>query len=544
LSFIKPKLSFMKRMLLCGLLSLCVTGAQAQFIGASVPDLPYPSGNPVLRPDDLHCYSAEVPIGGNMYTLNVYGWNSAGNIGEGFAWRLMSGPTLVNSGVVPIPNSSSIDLGIVYEPNTNIVKVIVGYHKTGSGHVLEIYNAGLGGLSLVTSMGLSGTSALPTIAVDAHKLYGVLVSWSDPGVGIHVKTLNTNTGTLTIGTSHVLSNTFKSSDPDITFTHDNNSGLLNAHVAFHRNSPDQMEEQSMDFFAMHNSAPVPFTGNVNDVYPIPAGWAVGRPSIDAPEHATVEHWAYAFSMYDPGTLLGPVVSRVNDGNTYTVTQYDMTEGPYGATAPGPWDLSGRYNVGPCLAFDQNQDSYRVAWFFNSNATMPNGKYIVQKIDVFGNLANPGGAYLDAEMNPAGNTSASRCITLNPNNSTAENFTAYGNFNGSIYSIKVKSLPWNAVTFRAPLNVSGTTVVAPDFSLSPNPTHEAPSMSFAGPLGDADMDAVMLNSAGQIVASAHGNGQAISMQLMNRWSSLPAGMYTIRILAGTINYSGAQSLIKM
>lgn len=530
----------MKRFLLGGLLFLSSFGVEAQFTNAVVNDVPYPSGNPVLRPDDIHCYSAEVVIGGNPYTLNVYGWNNASGSGEGMAWRLMSGSSLVNAGVIPIPNSSSIDMGIVHEGSTNTVKVVVAYHKTGVGHIMDIYNAAVGGLSLVSSTALSGTNALPRISVDAHKLYGVLISWAESGQGIFVKTLNTSTGPLTIGTTHWLANTYKSIDPDITFTHAG-AGLL-AHVAFHRTSPNQMEEQVMDFFAMHGSIIVTYTGSVEDVFSIPAGWDVGLASIDGPEHASVENWAYAFPFFKISTGLGPVIARVFDGYTSTVNQFDATEGPFGSTPVGLYDFSGRYNRGVSLAFDQVQDYFRIAWYFAQTANAANGRYVVQFMKINGALLNPGGTYLNAEVNPAANLSPARCITLNPNNSTNENFTAYGHL-ANVYSIKVKSLPWSLSSFRTPTSVAGTQSVTPDFNVYPNPSVSAPTISFSGALADARLDAVIVNAAGQICAAARGDGQGLAMQLISNWNSLPPGLYTIRVHSSDLEYSGTKTIMK-
>lgn len=532
----------MKRLLIGGLLILGCWSANAQFTNAIVSDVPYPSGTPVLRPDDLHCYSAQVGISGGTYTLNVYGWNNASTAGEGLAWRLMSGTTLVSAGVIPIPNSSSIDMGIVQENSTGIIKVVVAYHKTGSGHYMNIYDATLGGLSFVSSTALSNANALPRIAVDAHKLYGVLITWADPQQGVFVKTLNTSTGPLTLGLTHTLTNTFKSMDPDITFTHGGPSGALNAHVVFHRTSPNQMEEQSMDFFAMHTSGSVFFPGTVNDIAPIPLGTDVGPASIDAPEHASVENWAYAFSRFNPTSGYGPILTRVFDGAAMTVNQYDATEGPFGSTAPGPYDFSTRLNRGPSLAFDQNQDAFRIAWYFSQNISVM-GRYVVQFMRIDGTLLNPGGTYLNAEVNPAGNQSATRCITLNPNNSTPENFTAYGHFNGSQYSIKVKSLPWTLSSFKTPTAVGTTAGIDPDFKVYPNPSISAPAVSFSGALGDAQVHAVMLNGAGQVVADVQGDGQNAGMQLLSGWDRLPAGLYMIRVTAATLSYDGVKTIIK-
>jgi len=532
----------MKCFLVGTLLLMGALNAAAQFTPAVVNDVAYPAGSPVLRPDDIHSYSAEVSISGNIYTLNVYGWNNASTTAEGLAWRLMSGATLVSAGVIPIPNSSSIDMGIVNENSTGLIKVVVAYHKTGVGHYMDIYNATLGGLSLVSSSALSNANALPRIAVDAHKLYGVLISWADPQQGIFVKTLNTNTGPLTVGITHVLTNTYKSMDPDITFTHANSSGALNAHVAFHRTSPNQMEEQSMDFFAMHGSGIPSFTGTVNDVAPIPLGSDVGPASIDAPEHATVENWAYAYSQFNPSSGYGPILTRVFDGAAMMVNQYDATEGPFGITPSGPYDFSTRLNRGPSLAFDQNQDAFRIAWYFSPSFSVT-GRYIVQFMKIDGSLLNPGGTYLNAEVSPTGNQSGTRCITLNPNNSTPDNFTAYGHFNGSQYSIKVKSLPWTLSSFKVPTAVGSTVALNPDFKVYPNPSVAVPTISFSGPLGDAQIDAVMLNSAGQVVARGRGDGQDAGMQLISNWDRLPAGLYTIRITAEAISYDAIRTILK-
>jgi hypothetical protein len=535
---------FMKQFLLGGFLLLGSLNAGAQFTSAVYNDVPYPSGNPVQRPDDIHCYSAEVSMSGNTYTLNVYGWNNAGTSAEGFAWRLMSGSSLVNAGIVPVNNSSSIDMGIVQEPNTGTIKVVVAYHKTGVGHFMDIYDAAVTGLTLVSSMNLSNANALPRISVDAHKLYGVLISWSDPNQGIFVKTLNTNTGLLTIGTTHILTNTFKSLDPDITFTHSGSNPLL-AHVAFHRGSPNQMEEQRMDFFAMHGSMSIPFTGAVEDVYPIPSGWDVGPASIDGPEHASVENWAYAFPLFNPSTGFGPVITRVKNGTTSTVSQFDATEGPFGSTPTGPYDLSTRLNRGVSLAFDPIQDYFRIAWFYCPTTNYSAGRYVVQYMKINGGLLNPGGTYLNAEVNPAGNTSGTRCITLNPNNSTPENFTAYGHFNGSVYSIRVKSLPWAATSFKtAPTAVTGAQSVSPDFNIYPNPSSSAPSISFSGTLADAELNAVIVNSFGQVCAAAHGDGQTLGMRLIENWSSLPAGQYIVRVYSPELGYAGTKTITKL
>lgn len=532
----------MKHVLLGGLLLLSSFGATAQFTNAVVSDVPYPSGSPVLRPDDLHCYSAQVYMSGSPYTLNVYGWNNASTTAEGLAWRLMSGSSLFNAGIIPIPNSSSIDMGVVQEPMTGTTKVVVAYHRTGVGHFMDIYNATTTGFSLQSSTQLSGTNALPRISVDAHRMYGVLISWAVPNQGVFVKTLNTNTGTLTVGTSHILSNTFKSMDPDITFTHSGSNPLL-AHVAFHRTSPNQMEEQRMDFFAMHASTTVPWSGGIEDVFPIPNGWDVGPASIDGPEHASTENWAYAFPFFKITTGFGPIITRVNNGATSTVNQFDATEGSFGITPPGLYDFSGRYNRGVSLAFDQDQDRFRTAWFFSPNGGTFNGQYIVQFMRIDGALLNPGTTYLNAEINPAGNTSGTRCITLNPNNSTTDDFVAYGHFSGSAYSIKVKSLPWTLSSFRTPTSVAAAQTQAPDFSIYPNPAIGAPSVNFNGALADADLDAVMMNGAGQVVARVQGDGHSLAMQLIANWNNLAAGRYTITVVSSELGYNATKTLIK-
>jgi hypothetical protein len=356
-----------------------------------------------------------------------------------------------------------------------------------------------------------------------------------------VKAYSTTPGTLSAGLTHWLDNTFKSTDPDITFTHAGNDLL--GHVAFHRASPNQMEEQRLDFFSLFNGTSGTYFGGVMDVFPIPTGWDVGLASIDAPEHGSVPTWAYAFPMFKITNGLGPVIARVFDGYNSVVNQIDATEGSFGINPVGPYDLSGRYNRGVSLAFDPIQDYFRIAWYYAPTNAGSNGRYLVQFLKISGAFLNPGATYLNAEINPAGNTAGFRCVTLNPNNSTNSNFTAYGHYANPNYSIKVKSLPWTATSFKVPNSVAGTQGVSPDFNVYPNPTVNAPTISFSGALADAELDAVLVNVAGQVCGAARGNGQSLAMQLINNWSNLPAGLYTIRIYSKELNFAGAKTVAK-
>ncbi len=52
-----------------------------------------------------------------------------------------------------------------------------------------------------------------------------------------------------------------------------------------------------------------------------------------------------------------------------------------------------------------------------------------------------------------------------------------------------------------------------------------------------------NTADQVVASAHGDEQTVSMANMGQWEKLPVGLYTIQLQASALNYSGARQVVK-
>jgi hypothetical protein len=316
----------------------------------------FPAGPPSGRTP--HCYSySSINFGGPSYD----GYLSS--IDGRVFWRMTNpgNPAVIfNQGVVAYPNCQDISVGFNYGLG-GLANAIVSYYKNGVGHFYDVYTWGLGGLTLLSSTQISTLLNYTRISMDSHRTYGIVIIWQE------ATSLRAITGLNGVYNGPILlGGTTNMKGPDVAFSH---SSALNVHFVYWLQTgvnSYRIFESVADFFTLHASASL--TPTVQDIIGISSNHPP-IPSIDCPDHYSVENWAYTYAVNASDIF----VRSVDFNTTGIPLTTNVVNGTVG-NAP-MWAKE----LGPRIAYNQSANTFHVTWY-SSFVVAPNGQcYFTEQI---------------------------------------------------------------------------------------------------------------------------------------------------------------------
>lgn len=227
----------------------------------------------------------------------------------------------------------------------------VAYHKSGSGHYVDLYDwdPSSCNFNYSTTHTLSSEPTPTRISMDCHKGYGLAIAWVDAGV---LKTrMYEGGGSISWGFIHTIQTiNIKPNDVDVAFSHKVN---LLLHYVYSDTGFPAIEVVAEDFWVMRTAAaPTSYLPTFEDLNPMIVGVA-NRIfcNIDGPDH-NHDNWAYTYTEDQKNISV-----RLVDFSTGTPpTTFIVNDGSMG-NAPNNFN----YNWNPTIAYDMTYNLINVGW---------------------------------------------------------------------------------------------------------------------------------------------------------------------------------------
>lgn len=523
----KKQTPIRKTLLLMLMAFVLVTGLKAQpvLIPATAFESIYPAAPPT---GDLpSCYS----FGNiNVSSMTLDGYLSAVN-GE-LIWQLSlpGNPTaMVAQGTVPYPGCTDINVG--FNTGTGGAPlVIVAYHLAGTGHFYDVYFWTTGGLILLSSNAISSVPFYTRISMDSHKTYGIVITWEEP-TGIYALTGLSGAFTAPV----LLTGTAGYERPDVAFSHANVG--LNLHFVY--DTPNGMPgydiiESEIDFFVL-NSAVGSIAPTVMDINPVMCFWSQMTASIDAPDHYSVDNWAYTYAIDGMDIF----VRAMDFNTTFTPVTTNVVNGSLGNQPMWAKELR------PRIAYNQNNNTFHVAWY-SSFVVVPDGEcYFSEQITedattlvsspdyelVASNSAFPPGASLNSITFSKQNDASPYLYTVFLDNMGVHHaFHAWPN-TASFKTIKnpvAEAIQHNCSAKSTATGISAHSSPAPQLSVGPNPSSGAFHLFAPASLKSENISVKLTDIRGQLILQYDGEAAGADDAVEKASTNLAEGVYLMSI----------------
>lgn len=306
---------------------------------------------------------------------------------------------IYTQGTLAYPNCEDISVGYIVDTTGGgwVNEIVVSYYKNGigpsAGHYYDVYKWTFGSITLVASTQLDNMLNYTRISMDSHFFYGIVITWETPN-GLYALT-----GLWGLFTAPVyLNGTGGFEKPDVAFSH-TSSGLL---CQFVYDDPSMspsytIYETMIGFYPLHAAigSITPFAQDTNYVTAV---WSGVLCSIDAPDHYTVDNWAYTYALDG-----ADVYVRYTDYNTSSVGTTNVVNGTLGNAATYAKELRSK------IAYNKSCTSFHVSWYstdtdgtngacYFTEEIAEDGVTLVSNVDyelIAANSAFPAGASLNS-----------------------------------------------------------------------------------------------------------------------------------------------------
>jgi hypothetical protein len=456
--------------------------------------------------------------------------------------------------------------------------VVVSYYNpagsSGAGHYMDVYTWnrpapwGIGGLTLMSTKRLSTIANYTRVSQDAHNTYGFCITWEDPtasasnGINFVFGFMKTGFPGVNISPAYTLAGTRGQTHPDVAFTHD--SALHLQFIYYNRiNGVIKITESRIPFQTGPgwSAPPSPF---VTDVNTLPVFYPSGplpdlKTRIDAPDHYSVENWAYTYIMPNPAAPPTPnnnIYVRFDNYNTpnfgvpatYTLTNGSLAIGAINAGVSG-------YNDWPVCSFDNTSSRLNVEWYtqyqpgFFGNI----GGYVGIQMNEAGVITSPHDYLEVADASTGSNMDASNTPTIassRQNDRTDYQHVAFANTDPIVGNeMQVKDRPWvagafkgdNALNFWANLYDHSTTLQPlikeeDNISAYPNPFASKIMLNMSSGLIDKTLSVSVEDISGRTIARFMSIGSNVNTSLLSMDNKFANGTYFIKVatIAGDFN----------
>lgn len=280
----------------------------------------YTFGDPMVHPaQNTSCYSLEAgyayfpdmaPAIGSAYAnLYVAGWNNQDIGGMHEVTVLLTAwgdpSNVLWKASIPYNNVQDLEVGSLRNTTTNNTNILVAYYKSGSGHMLDVYELSpspTNPYQLIDHRVLSHSPTYGRIRMDFHATYDGAIAWvntepgANKGIQATVYTNNTWSGITT------LSGTANKTGVDIAITAviepaNNNSAAYPLHFVY--SGAGFVTESSVDMNTLAAS-PATVAPTLNDNNYVGAGLN-SRLVLDCADFSTTTSsvtgstWAYTYS---------------------------------------------------------------------------------------------------------------------------------------------------------------------------------------------------------------------------------------------------------
>jgi len=509
---------------LSGLLCFCLN-ARAQFVPPGYPETIYPAAatSLVLRPQHASCYAMDNIPGYTMpNNLSIYSWNAgASNVnGIAWCWRSSAG-TVLNNFVV---NGLIFDLEVGFVQQGGNTFIVAAYYESGVGHQYRIYQWSSGGLTPYGGGSLSTSATYGRISLDAHRLYGIAITW-EVGGRIYVKAMNTASGTWVIGNNIEVGGVSTGAIPDVAFAHVTD---LDIRIAYVNTATGAVHVVHRDFPTILVASAGPLGFAVDDVNPAGFSSVSGfsqsdNLQLDCPDHYTQDNWSYIYT---------------SDGmNVNTrIQNWSLSSSAITYSLTGWLGSSGNEHL--TLAYSPAGNSIYYGWYTAYTGASPVPGYVAVHRGDNGSFIAPTTSYF---FNRVANTtwySVNPVISFSKQNDIAnELFAVYAmhGTGGFSYEMRFKHVPWTATSFRpgAPEALGEVTREANNVFVYPNPFREHLSLAVQP---DAAMDIYevsITDLVGRSLGYFKGNIDLVNRQLQEVTKKMMAGVYLLNIYSTNI-----------
>lgn len=522
-----------------------------------MPDIQLPAvPGPVLRPQNASSSTMQMVNGASgIENLFIHSWDdalsavsSSGQVYSGIAWRVtdVNGST-INEDFIYIKFAQDID-AVIYEDG-GAYFVLAAYYFDESnpatkGHYYDIYKYDASGLTPVSTLNQLGSS--PTfgrINVDAT-VYGLAITWCEPGTGIFVKA--GDLAGASFGPNVLLPNTTNRVDPDLCIRRGGGgSGTgLDLQIAFLDNGLTQFFEYRVPFYDVLSGSSAGFTQEMAGGSPGPK---FCPPRIDCPDKwGGGQRWAIALAGYEYNSSTNVATEWV-----YAIVKNEDWPGvPPLYTYPTMVDLSYvTYTTdwfqqpNPVIAYNNQQNEITVGWMTKqSTAVIPGTnsvKYVAKDVKDDGS-AMP--AVIPGSYNMISNAPCDVMPVL-----AFSGQDLHSNFDGlhvafseyvpypPFYNIKYKDRKWGLSTFKD----AGKMEVARNLEISPNPFHN--TLSFVAP-GEGDYTISMTSLDGRVVYT-HKQKLSAGQHFQVNTGDLAAGTYLVNVRSAEHNINKTEKMVK-
>lgn len=542
-------------------------------LNTEYPYPPAPPPPPVSLTNNTHNYSffGTWPGVGMMVWLQVSSWDGPGN--AGFAWQAVDMVTgvIYDQGFFNYPlGVSDLNVGVIITAGP-IPQIDVSYHLAGTGHFVDVWNwnkpvffGGPGGILPAFSNQLSCIANYTRISMDCHKGYGTAVVWEDPmNGGISVEAANGNA----FGPPFTFVGTAGHITPDVAFTHDNGTGMLQIHAASYLAGTGIVE-----YFvpwpliipggplAVGCGVPPPCTtcalpNIVEDINFV--GTAPNNLTIDAPDHYVVANWAYTYEIandiyarimnWNPGAFPMPSFAGIPATVCFTNGSYAFPVYP-----PGLPVINGFTNDRPVICWDRQNmtgnPSFYVAWhtsFIDPLYNPTSNAYIAIQIQESGLISNPlfPFAFFGASLTPT-NISPTPSVALDKQNDISPYmYEVFSEFNSGSFWLEHRWIPWSSGSFKPGTNTSALMEAEHDITVSPNPFKDVPRLNVPEELSGETISVKVSDIMGKTYGVYDKQVAGVNAFLADAAKNMVPGNYIINVDCKKINFHKAFKVTK-
>lgn len=508
------------------LLALFLTGtaAQAQFITPAFPETVYPTAPMavVLRPQHTSCYSMSgIGYGGVANNLYIHTWNSSGGPVNGIAWRRtdpVTGSTF-NVGTAVI-NGNIRDLEAVFVQISGNFYVVATYYEVGVGFFYRIYLWTPTALNPVgTPTLLQSCSDYRRISLDAHKLYGIAITWQDITGRVYVKVADATGGTLVIGNNIAVTNASNAAIPDVAIA---DAGNLLVRIAFVDQGSGEINVMNESFNTLLvATSPMPFV--LDDLNPasFPSPLLVdpfrsNNLQLDCPDHYIDDNWSYVYTD-DQRNVFARIRTRAVSPVPFTVNLSN-------------W-LGSFRNEYVTIAYRPDGTGIHYGWFTGYTGN-PLPGFIATQLNDDGSFVTPPGTF-KVVANSTTYCSEPVLSFSKQNDLSDRLFAVYPMFGtgGTGYEIRSKIIPWSSPSFISTPVTPGTetaSAAGTELSVFPNPFTETFRISVKNDVPTAVYEATLADLQGKTIARPKGSLGTVNQNLQGVADQLPAGLYFLTV----------------
>lgn len=525
--------------------TLCASALQAQtFLSPAVAEIisvPNSAGV-VSRVQHTSCYTySGVSFGGTANNLYLYSWNApwaSGTLaGIGWCRRNTTDVTVFNQGFLPV-SSDIADLEVGFINVRNDFYVIATYYKFSTGrHMLDIYQWTNTGLVPFNMGNVLSTSTYGRISLDIHELSTAAITWND-AAGLHVKTISSPGGILTIGNSILITNVPANSViPDVAFAHATGSAIF-VRIAFVNAANGDIHVMRKDLATL--LTPIVSTTFLTDdvnpgayplVTPVQFEYTPNNLNLDCPDHYSTDNWSYVYA---------PDTTNIR-ARTKTVS---FSASPFNTTLNA--GLIGKRNFHPTIAYDRTGQTINYGWYTDFASK---GYVAVERTET-GGFVTPSGTYRVVSNYVGflpGITTATPVMAFSKqNDNSSKLFAVYPILpsNTALIDLRTKLVSWTASTFNAVApGTASLSAKTENASVAPNPFSGKIALDVPGDHGDNTYSINISDISGRMVKQVAGNIHSVNSQLDLWADEATKGFYLMNVTFHTDGNTRSFKIVK-